>query len=485
MSPAKADTSKDVETRKDARDADKRAAAKRAGSSSAKKSSEKKSLPERLYTGDLAYNFIKGRKTWYIVSAIVVLLCIGAIALRGLNLGIEFRGGADFQVTVEAASEEVQSDLREALQDSEVPDLGGTTIQVLGENRIRVQTRSLDVDELSIIRGTIAETLGVSEDAIDYGFVGASWGGALTQRALVAVGIFLVLVAVVIGIYFRDWSMAGAAILALFHDIIVTVGVYAAVGFTVSPSTVIALLTILGYSLYDTVVVFDRVKENAAKVPRAQFPEAANQAVNQVIVRSINTTIVGVIPVAAVLFAGWFYLGIGPLKDLGLAMLVGMLAGAYSSLFIATPLLVDMSGGTGSKAAGKRRRAEARADAKAKAKATPKPTVVVTADEEDAEALPATSTGGSATAEDARKSSASKTTAEKDAAADRRAKAADARAKRRQQRADARDEAGDTSDAANAGESADEVKASSSDSTAKPAPGTRSQPRRRPRKRRS
>ena len=178
-----------------------------------------------------------------------------------------------------------------------------------------------------------------------YSLIGASWGGQITDRALIALGVFLLLVTLVIWAYFRNWKMSVAALVALLHDLVLTVGIYALVGFTVTPATVIGVLTILGYSLYDTVVVFDKVRENVRDLTssaRQTYSEAANLAVNQVLVRSINTTIIGVLPVAALLFAGAFILGEGPLKDLALALFVGMISGAYSSIFIATPLLAQL-----------------------------------------------------------------------------------------------------------------------------------------------
>ncbi|HQD97694.1 MAG TPA: protein translocase subunit SecF, partial [Propionicimonas sp.] len=174
--------------------------------------------------------------------------------------------------------------------------------------------------------------------------IGASWGQQITTQALIALAVFLALVMLLIWAYFRDFKMSIAAIAALLHDLIVTVGVYALVGFTVTPATMIGVLTILGYSLYDTVVVFDRIRENTRDITNTKhtYSVLANQSLNQVLVRSLNTTIIGVLPVAALLFTGWFVLGTGPLKDLGLALFIGMIAGAYSSIFIATPLLAQM-----------------------------------------------------------------------------------------------------------------------------------------------
>jgi preprotein translocase subunit SecF len=209
-----------------------------------------------------------------------------------------------------------------------------------------VQTRTLDpTEEVPKVRAAIAKEVGIPSDQVAYSLIGASWGGQITERALIALGVFLALVALVIGIYFRDAKMSAAALIALVHDLILTIGIYALVGFTVTPATLIGVLTILGYSLYDTVVVFDKVRENVRDLRSSTartYSEAANLAVNQVLVRSINTTIIGVLPVVALLFAGAVILGEGPLKDLALALFVGMVSGAYSSIFIATPLLAQM-----------------------------------------------------------------------------------------------------------------------------------------------
>ena len=178
-----------------------------------------------------------------------------------------------------------------------------------------------------------------------YSLIGASWGDQITQRALIALAVFLALVGLVIWVYFRDVKMSAAALIALAHDLVLTIGIYALVGFTVTPATLIGILTILGYSLYDTVVVFDKVRENVRDIKSSTtrtYSEAANLAVNQVLVRSINTTVIGVLPVIALLFAGAVILGEGPLKDLALALFVGMVSGAYSSIFIATPLLAQL-----------------------------------------------------------------------------------------------------------------------------------------------
>ena len=302
-------------------------------------------LGHKLYTGEVSYDFVGRRRRWYIISAILIAVSLLSIGIRGFQWGIEFEGGADFQVQT-AVTDTTVSDMQEAVTNSGVPDLDEATVTTVGNDQVRVQTRTLDpVNEVPLVRTAIANEAGVPSNEVAYSLIGASWGGQITERALIALGVFLLLVTLVIWAYFRNWKMSIAALVALLHDLVLTVGIYALVGFTVTPATVIGVLTILGYSLYDTVVVFDKVRENVRDLTssaRQTYSEAANLAVNQVLVRSINTTIIGVLPVAALLFAGAFILGEGPLKDLALALFVGMISGAYSSIFIATPLLAQL-----------------------------------------------------------------------------------------------------------------------------------------------
>jgi preprotein translocase subunit SecF len=302
-------------------------------------------LGHRLYTGEISYDFIGHRRRWYLLSSALIAISILALLIRGLVFGIEFTGGADFRANTTVSSQTVPK-VEAALAASGVPNLKESTINTIGNNQVRVQTRTLDpTEEVPKVRAAIAQEAGVNSDEVAYSLIGASWGGQITDRALIALVVFLVLVGLVIWGYFRNGKMAAAALVALLHDLILTVGIYALVGFTVTPATLIGVLTILGYSLYDTVVVFDKVRENVRDVRSSTtktYSDAANLAVNQVLVRSINTTFIGVLPVAALLFAGAFILGEGPLKDLALALFVGMVSGAYSSIFIATPLLAQL-----------------------------------------------------------------------------------------------------------------------------------------------
>jgi preprotein translocase subunit SecF len=302
-------------------------------------------LGHQLYTGEVSYDFIGRRRRWYLLSAILIAISLLAVLVRGLTWGIEFKGGADFKAPTTVTATSVE-DMRAALESSGVPDLEESTISTIGDTQIRVQTRTLDpTGEVPKVRAAIASEVGVPSDQVAYSLIGASWGGQITERALIALAVFLALVGIVIWAYFRNGTMSAAALVALGHDLILTIGIYALVGFTVTPATLIGVLTILGYSLYDTVVVFDKVRENTRDIKASTtrtYSEAANLAINQVLVRSINTTVIGVLPVAALLFAGAVILGEGPLKDLALALFVGMISGAYSSIFIATPLLAQL-----------------------------------------------------------------------------------------------------------------------------------------------
>ena len=298
-------------------------------------------LAHRFYTGQVSYDFVRNRRIWYVFSGILLAVCVIGILVRGLALGIEFRGGTDFQVPLEVTATTVD-EVRTKVSAFEVAGLEAQVFS-LGEEKVRIQTRALSPEETTEVREAIAAMAGVQVKDVTYTAIGASWGKQVSQQALIALIVFILLVMVLIGVWFRNWKMSLAAVIALGHDLLVTVGVYALVGFSVTPATIIGVLTILGYSLYDTVVVFDRVTENTRhlKDGRQTYGEAANLAINQVLIRSLNTTVIGILPVTALLIGGAM-LHSGPLADLGLALFIGMIAGAYSSIFIATPLLVQM-----------------------------------------------------------------------------------------------------------------------------------------------
>jgi preprotein translocase subunit SecF len=306
-------------------------------------SGKKPSIAHRLYTGEISYDFVAHRKRWYAISAVAIAIALLALLFRGLNLGIEFTGGVDFRAPVTVTASTVQT-LEDAVSSLGIAGVEEVNVTTIGANTVSVQTLQLTTDHVTTVREKIATTLGISSEDVTYSRIDASWGQQITSQALLALGVFLALVMVLIWVYFRNFQMSIAAIVALAHDVLLTIGVYSLVGFTVTPATVIGVLTILGYSLYDTVVVFDKIRENTRDLTNTDhtYSEQANLGVNQTLVRSLNTTVIGVLPVAALLFAGVFILGTGPLEDLGLALFVGMIVGAYSSIFIATPLLAQM-----------------------------------------------------------------------------------------------------------------------------------------------
>lgn len=295
-----------------------------------------------LYAGDVSIDFVGRRKTWYLISGLILLVAIGGLVFRGLNFGIEFRGGVEFQATVSGSPSSYVEPFTEAVVDTDIEAASNPIVVASGQDSVRIQTEPLSLDEEQIVQTALTEA-GAQE--VSSASIGPTWGNAVAQRALVGLIVFLVLVVLFIWAYFREWRMSVSAIVALAHDLVITIGVYALTGFEVTPATVTGVLTILGYSLYDTVVVFDKVRENTKGImgsTRRTYADAANLAVNQTLVRSINTSIVALLPTGALLYVGTVYLGSGPLKDLALALFVGMAAGAYSSIFIATPLLVQL-----------------------------------------------------------------------------------------------------------------------------------------------
>ena len=297
-------------------------------------------LGARLYKGEVSYDFIGKAKTWYAVSAVLLLISIGALLFRGLDYGIEFEGGAVF---IADAPGGTVSQARDAVLGSGV-EVGEPTVTQLGGDSIRVETQALEPEPSAVVREALADALGIAPDEVQRQLVGPSWGGEITNKAVTGLIVFLVLVSIYLAMTF-EWKMALAAIIALVHDVTITAGIYALVGFEVTPATVVGLLTILGYSLYDTVVVFDKVRENTRGIlssNRWTYAQAANLAVNQTLVRSINTSIVALLPVLGLLVGGVFLVGAGALNDLALVLLVGMAVGAYSSIFIATPFLVQL-----------------------------------------------------------------------------------------------------------------------------------------------
>ncbi len=296
-------------------------------------------LGGRLYRGETSMNVIRARKKWYAVSALFIALSFFALGAQGLRFGIEFEGGSAFVVSTSSGTVE---QAREAVAAAGYSD--NTIIQTLGEEKIRIQTGVLDVGQSNAIQDALAAEFGVSVESIDTQNVGPSWGEEISKKALQGLIAFLICIMIYLALTFEP-KMAVAAVVALIHDVFITVGLYAFIGFEVTPATVIGFLTILGYSLYDTVVVFDKIRENTKGITstgKSTYSDATNLAVNQTFVRSLNTSLIALLPVAAILFVGAGLLGAGTLKDLALALFIGLIAGTYSSIFIAPPVLASL-----------------------------------------------------------------------------------------------------------------------------------------------
>ena len=298
-----------------------------------------KGLGGRLYSGEKSFNIVGNAKRWYVLSALFTLLSIGALVFQGLHLGIEFKGGSAYTFTSTTATvEQARSAVEKSGISSEL------IVQKVGNSKIRVQTGSLTNAQSDAVESAIVSRFGVSAESIDTQIIGPSWGKEITKKALYGLIAFLIVIMIFLAMAFEP-KMAIAAIIAVVHDVFITVGIYALVGFDVTPATVIGFLTILGYSLYDTVVVFDKVRENTRSITSTSkhtYTQATNLAVNQTLVRSINTSVIALIPVGSILFVGAGLLGAGTLKDLSLALFIGMLVGAYSSIFIAPPVLAQL-----------------------------------------------------------------------------------------------------------------------------------------------
>jgi preprotein translocase subunit SecF len=296
-----------------------------------------------LYTGKRSIDFVGRQKTWYTVSAILLVLAAVGLFGRHLNVGLEFRGGSEFRVSSVTNLDNFEIRGKAAIG---TLDTGSdVVITKIGTNTVRIQTEKFQNTLTDKVKTALAREFNVGENKITANTIGASWGASVSQKAITALIWFLVLVSLVLAAYFRTWKMSVAALIALAHDLVITVGIYALAGFEVTPASVIGFLTILGYSLYDTVVVFDKVRENTLAAEgngRLSYSQAANQAVNQTLVRSINTSVVALLPVASILGIGYFLLGPGTLLDLSLALFVGIAVGTYSSIFIATPVLADL-----------------------------------------------------------------------------------------------------------------------------------------------
>ncbi|GAA4832861.1 protein translocase subunit SecF [Luteimicrobium xylanilyticum] len=295
-----------------------------------------------LYTGRRSYKIVQRRALWFWITGALVALSLLVLGTKGFNLGIDFEGGSEFTITnIDNPSQDKAVDAVQSVAPSEEPEVVN-----LGSNGLQVRTGTLSKDETDQVKTALAKTFDV-DAAKDVGaeFIGPTWGSDVSKKAIEGVIAFVLLVAAFMAIYFRNWRMSLAAIIALMADLVISAGVYAVVGWEVTPSTVIGFLTILGYSLYDKVVVFDKVRENTAGIvdqTRATYAERANLAVNQTLVRSINTGVVALLPVGGILFVGGFLLGAGTLRDIALSLFVGIAVGTISSIFLATPLEVTL-----------------------------------------------------------------------------------------------------------------------------------------------
>lgn len=366
-------------------------------------------LGNDLYSGRKSIDFVGRKWLWYAMSGLIVILAVAGLWTRGLNMGIEFTGGAQYRVSL-PSSQVTQSEadsLRNAVASTGINAAATPVVTTSGTNAILVQVEPLTSTESAKIQDAIVQETGVDPaKAISQDDIGASWGKEVAKRSITGLVVFLVLVVLFIWAYFRQWKMSVAALVALAHDVIITVGVYALSGFEVTPATVTGVLTILGFSLYDTVVVFDKVRENTKNLRdrRTTYAAQANLAVNQTLVRSINTSIVALIPVAAILYVGAVQLGSSSLKDLALALFVGMAAGTYSSIFIATPLLAQLKANESEV-----QLAEKRAKARARQQADPYASVPAFTEDMPIQAEPgAAGAAGADPAEDASATSAAR-----------------------------------------------------------------------------
>jgi preprotein translocase subunit SecF len=296
----------------------------------------------KLYRGEVSVNFVGRQRMWYSISGAILLISVVALSVLHLNFSVDFKGGAIFQFQAPAAS---LSQVQNAVADAGV---SGAVVQKTSQGTHpgwQVQTGALSGPQTIKVDDAIANHLGINGNSITTNTVGPSWGSQITTKAIEALIAFLIVIVIYLSIAF-EWKMAVSAFVALLHDLVIATGVYALARFQVSPATVIGLLTILGYSLYDTVVVFDKVRENTAGLlggARTTYSQAANLALNQTLVRSINTSLIALLPVTAILVVSTAVLSPGnELQDLSLVLFVGMLSGTYSSICIATPVLADL-----------------------------------------------------------------------------------------------------------------------------------------------
>ncbi|MEO7146269.1 MAG: protein translocase subunit SecF [Terrimesophilobacter sp.] len=298
-----------------------------------------------LHTGKRSYDFVGKKYLWYGIAIVAIIAALGITTLRGgFEFGIEFRGGSQFQIS---QSKNLDQNFAADTVTAVVPK-ANPRVTIIGTDSVRIQTDQLSNADSDEVRSALATAYKLKQDQVTTSFIGATWGADITNTAIRGLITFLVLVAIFMALYFRTWKMSVAAMIALFHDLIITAGIYGVLKFEVTPAAVIGFLTILGYSLYDTVVVFDKIRENTledGEESRRTFSESVNLAVNQTLVRSINTSVVALLPVGGILFIGAALLGAGTLRDISLALFIGMLAGTYSTIFIAAPMYAHLRSG--------------------------------------------------------------------------------------------------------------------------------------------
>ncbi|MCI5826074.1 MAG: protein translocase subunit SecF [Arcanobacterium sp.] len=294
-----------------------------------------------LYSGRLSFKIIQHRKIWFAIAGALVLISLISFGVKSPNLGIEFRGGSQF--TISGVSNQNQQPAYAVI--AKEGNDKAPRVSSLGSSGMRVQTVQLNNDQTAAVKEALAQAYNVPANKVTSTFVGPSWGADIMNKAIRAMIVFMVAVSAVLIIYFRSWTIAVGATGALLHDFVVTLGIYWILGLEITPATIIGILTIMGYSLYDTVVVFDKVRENTQQLNkqlRYTYEESANLAINQTLIRSLNTSITGLFPVMSVLVIGVWLFGADTLRDLALVMFVGMLLSTISSIFIAAPLAVTL-----------------------------------------------------------------------------------------------------------------------------------------------
>ena len=288
-------------------------------------------LGNQLYSGERSFDFVGKKNLWYAIAAVAVILAVSLPILRGgFNFGIEFRGGSEFRVN---NSQELPQSLAVETVNEVVPGVQ-VNVAAVGFSDLRIQTEQLEDVESEEVRLALAEAFGVDPAEVASSFVGPNWGADVTRQALIGLGVFLLLVSLLMAFYFRSWKMSVAALLALAHDLVLTAGVYAGVGFEVTPAAVIGFLTILAYSLYDTVVVFDRVRENLRRYKSYEQREILNLSLNETLSRTVMTSVTTLLALLAIVVFGG-----AVLRDFALAMMWGVIIGTYSSVFVAVGML--------------------------------------------------------------------------------------------------------------------------------------------------